>query len=80
LPKLWISQTPEHGVAAVLTREGHPVFPAGHPFAKCNVASVPGTAVTYTPASGFVGLDTVTFEEIDVDGGHRSFRVVLTVQ
>ena len=80
LPKLWISQPPQHGAAAVLTQDGHPGFPPGHPFAKCNVTSVPGVAVTYTPAAGFAGSDSVAFEESNVDGGRRSFRVALTVQ
>jgi dienelactone hydrolase len=80
LPKLWVSGAPEHGAALVLTQDGHPGFPPGHPLAKCNVASVPGVAVTYTPAPGFAGSDAVTFEETNVDGRHRLFRITLTVQ
>jgi dienelactone hydrolase len=80
LAKISVTQPPEHGSAAVLTQDGHPSFPLGHPFAKCNVLTVPGVSVTYTPEPGFVGSDTVTFDETNVDGGRRSFRVTLTVQ
>jgi hypothetical protein len=31
-------------------------------------------------ATGFMGSDAVTFEEINVDGARRSFRITLTVQ
>jgi hypothetical protein len=80
LAKLSVSQAPQHGTASVLTQAGHPSFPTGHPLAKCNVASVPGVAVTYTPAPGFTGADIVAFDETTVDGMHRAFRVALTVQ
>jgi hypothetical protein len=80
LPKLWISQAPEHGAAEVSNRDGHPGFPRGHPYASCNEASVPGVLVTYTPAPGFAGLDAMIFEETDVDGRHHVFRMALTVQ
>jgi hypothetical protein len=79
VPKLWVSQAPEHGTTSILSQDGHPAFPPGHPFAKCNVASVPGITVTYTPTPGFAGSDAVTFEETNLDGGHRSFRIALTV-
>ena len=79
LPKLWVSAGPGHGMAAVLARDGHPRFPSGHPLSGCNAAAVPGVAVTYTPAPGFSGADAMTFEETDVDGGHRIFRMALTV-
>ncbi len=80
LAKISVTQSPEHGSAAVLTQDGHPTFPPGHPFAKCNVLTVPGVSVTYTPEPGFMGSDTVTFDETNVDGGRRSFRITLTVQ
>jgi dienelactone hydrolase len=80
LPKVRVSEAPQHGSVAVLARDGHPAFPPGNPFAKRNVANVPGVAVTYTPAQGFSGSDTVTFEETTVDGGRRLFRVALAVQ
>jgi dienelactone hydrolase len=80
LSKLWVSQPPAHGTSAILTRDGHPRFPPGHPFAACNTVRVPGVAVTYTPAPGFSGSDTMTFEETDLDGGHHVFRMALTVQ
>lgn len=80
LPKLWVSEAPQQGTAAVLVQDGHPGFPPGNLFAKCNVASVPGVAVAYTPAPGFAGSDVVTFEETSVDGRRHSFRIALTVQ
>jgi dienelactone hydrolase len=80
LPKLWVSDLPQHGMASVLTQAGHPSFPPAHPFAKCNAVSVPGVAVIYTPVAGFVGSDAVTIEETTVDGVRRSFRIALTVQ
>jgi dienelactone hydrolase len=79
-PKLWVSGKPAHGIAEVVARDGHPSFPQGNPFAVCNAASVPGVAVTYTPAPGFTGSDTVVFEELTRDGRHRAFRIGLTVQ
>jgi len=80
LAKLRVSETPQHGTATVLTLDGHPDFPPGSSFANCNVASVPGVAVTYAPSPGFVGSDVVAFEETSVDGVRRLFRIILTVQ
>ena len=80
LPRLWISQHPAHGTTEVVTRDSHPVFPSGNPLEKCNAASVPGVAVTYTPRPGFAGADILTFEEKDLDGAHRSYRIALTVR
>ncbi len=79
LPKLWVSQAPEHGTAEVSNRDGHPGFPQGNPYASCNASLVPGVLVTYTSAPGFTGLDAMTFEETDVDGRHHVFRMALTV-
>jgi len=80
LAKVWVSQDPQHGATQVVTRDGHPSFPAGNPFAQCNAATVPGVAVTYTPSPGFTGSDTLVFEETDVGGRHRAFRIALTVR
>ena len=80
LAKIRVGEAPLHGTAAVLVQDGHPRFPPAHPLAKCNVALVSGIAVTYTPATGFTGSDTLTFEETPVDGGRRLLRIALTVQ
>ena len=80
LPNLAVSLPPEHGTTAVLTQSGHPSFPPGHPLANCDAGTVPGVAVTYTPAPGFVGADALTFKETTVDGVHRWFHVTLTVK
>ena len=80
LPKLWVSRLPEHGTASVFSHGGHPHFPSGSPYAVCNATLVPGVVVTYTPGSGYSGADAVEFQETDVDGRHRNFRVALTVR
>jgi dienelactone hydrolase len=80
LAKIRISEAPLHGMAAILVQDGHPRFPPAHPFAKCNVSTVAGVAVIYTPAPGFTGSDTLTFEETPVDGGSRLLRIALTIQ
>jgi dienelactone hydrolase len=80
LPQLSISQAPIHGAASLVFHDGHPRFPAGHPYAACNEAIVPGVSVAYTPEPGFTGSDAVTFEETNPNGSHRVFHMTLTVQ
>ena len=80
LPKLSVSQPPAHGVAAILPAEQRPRFPAGNPYAACNAVPVAGVAVTYTPTPGFTGQDAMVFEETDAEGGHRVYRMSLTVK
>jgi dienelactone hydrolase len=80
LPQVSISQAPMHGSASVVFHDGHPRFPAGHPYAACNDALVPGVSVAYTPERGFTGSDAMTFEETTENGSHRVFRMTLTIQ
>ena len=80
LPQISVSQAPMHGSASVVFHDGHPRFPAGHPYAACNNALVPGVSVAYTPEPGFTGSDAMTFEETTENGSHRVFRMTLTIQ
>jgi dienelactone hydrolase len=80
LPKLWITQRPAHGSAQVATRDGHPRFAAGNPYAKCNTASVKVAVVDYTPTSGFTGTDLLGFEEIGLDHRDQAFLIAITVK
>lgn len=79
LPSLAVTQAPAHGSSLVFRQLGHPHFGSG-PYAACNAVLVPGVVITYTPLPGFSGQDAMTFEETDVSGGHRVFRIALTVQ
>ena len=79
LSKVLIATPPAHGTVAVGPQEAHPVFPAGHPLAACNTVGVPATAITYTPAPGFSGTDSLTIDETDIDGRRKVTRIVLTV-
>jgi dienelactone hydrolase len=80
LPKLWITQSPVHGSARVATRDDHPRFAPGSPYAKCNASSVQVAVVDYTPANGFAGADVLGFEEIDLDHRDRVFLIAITVK
>ena len=79
IPKFAVTGPPRHGQSQVLNRSGQPHFAAG-PYAACNAVTVPGVVVTYTPAAGFSGTDSVTLDEIEVNGGHRAVQVTSTVQ
>lgn len=79
LVRVVVAAWPEHGSAVVGPREDHPAFPPGSPLALCNAAAVPGVGVTYTPAPGFTGTDSLTLEETALDGRRQVIRLTLTV-
>jgi dienelactone hydrolase len=79
VPKFAVTGPPRHGVTQVLNRSGQPHFAAG-PYAACNAVTVPGVVVTYTPAAGFSGTDSVTLDETGINGGRRAVQVTLTVR
>lgn len=80
LPAIAVPERPQHGTVQVTSRDERPSFPAASPFAACNAAPVPATGVTYTPAAGYAGPDTLTLDETDVDGRHHVIHLSLTVQ
>jgi dienelactone hydrolase len=80
VPKLWITRPPAHGTAQVATRDDHPRYAQGNPYARCNTVRVPVAVVTYTPATGFAGADSLGFEEIDLDHQDRAFQITITVK
>jgi dienelactone hydrolase len=80
LAKVWIGEAPQHGVTNVEPKSDFPKYPAASPFAACNRIKTPGIAVEYTPATGYAGPDSLTFEEIDAEHAHRIFRIALTVR
>jgi hypothetical protein len=78
--KLWVTQAPAHGVAAVAHVDDFPKSPPASPLATCNTVRLPGVALTYTPAPGFTGADTLTFEAIDADNRDKAFQMAITVK
>jgi dienelactone hydrolase len=75
-----IIQPPKYGTAVVTEGEAKPNFPQGSPFAVCNADKVPATEVDYTPARGFTGADSVSFEEVNVNNKHLAFSIDLIVK
>jgi hypothetical protein len=80
LPNLRLSQQPAHGSSTVVPRDGAAKFVANSPLSACNGVKVPGLAVTYTPQPGFTGIDALSLDEIDANGGHHAIQMALTVQ
>lgn len=80
LATLTITRPPGHGTARIQSARGHPRFAAASPLAACDATAVPGVAITYRPAAGYTGIDTMAFAETDIDGRHRAFRLALTVR
>lgn len=79
LPVVTVMDGPAHGSVSVAERREHPVFAASSPFAVCNAQDVPAVGVTYTPAAGFLGADTVTIDTRNPDGRRTRIRLDLTV-
>ena len=75
-----IAKAPEHGVAQVAQKLDFGRFAAGGPYAKCGAVKVPGMAVTYTPAKGFVSQDALTLEVINLDNQDRVVPFAITVK
>jgi dienelactone hydrolase len=80
IPKVWIAVAPQHGSTSVEPKSDFPKYPAASPFSACNSVKTPGIAVEYTPASGYVGPDSLVFEEIDTEHVHRVLRIALTIR
>jgi dienelactone hydrolase len=78
--RITIVEAPKRGVAEVHLRDEHPAYPANSAQAKCNAVAIPATVVIYTPEIGYSGPDAVTFDEIKIDGEHRTFHMDLQVQ
>ena len=79
LPKIEIAAAPSHGAAIVAPRDEHPAFSPDNPLAACNAAAVPAVGVTYTPAPGYAGVDTLIINETTLDGRHHVIRIELKV-
>ena len=79
LPTVVIAMRPAHGAASVERHDGQPNFPASSPYAVCNANTVPATGVTYTPANGYSGPDTLTLDETTPDGKRLVIRIDLSV-
>jgi len=79
LSRVTVAQAPAHGAATVGRHDEHPAFPTNGPYAGCNAGLVPSVGVTYTPAPGFSGGDTLTIEDVDVDGKRQVIRIDLKV-
>jgi hypothetical protein len=80
VPRVWVTQKPAHGAATVERRTDAVRFPPNHPYAVCNGTPTQGTAVVYTPTAGFMGADSVTFEEVNLDRRDRVFQIAITVK
>ncbi len=75
-----IAKAPAHGVAQVAQKLDFAHYAAAGPYAKCGAARVPGMAVTYTPAKGFVGQDALAIEIINLDNQDRVVPFAITVK
>jgi predicted aspartyl protease len=78
-PTVTFSKPPDHGAASMEVRDRHTEYPVGSPLEKCNAREIPMIVVKYTPASGFVGEDTIIVDEVYPDGRHKVRHVVVTV-
>jgi hypothetical protein len=80
VPTIWMVQAPQHGTARVLPRTDFAQFPAANPLSACNTKKVSGIAVDYTSTGGFVGTDTMVFEERNLENRERVFRFTILVK
>jgi len=75
-----VTRRPAHGVAAVAQIDDFVKPEAGSAFAACGTARVPGVALTYTPAPGFTGTDTLAVDSLEAGDQERSMQVNLVVK
>jgi len=71
IPAGWayeIVKQPAHGVAELKANGFFPTYAADNPRFKCNSTKINSYTLTYTPALGYKGPDTLVYLEIGPDG------------
>ena len=80
LASVQVTARPAHGVAVVAQSADFPNIATGSFYMRCKALRVPGVALTYTPSRGFLGVDTLTFDELEPGDQERTLRVDITVK
>lgn len=60
VPAIKVLSGPAHGTVNLSRGSGRPAYSAAEPRHKCNSRNVAKVFVNYTPASGYLGKDTVS--------------------
>jgi hypothetical protein len=77
---LRLIRKPEHGTVEFKSGRDAPHFPEGTPVTHCNGQMVPGQAVWYKSAEGYLGKDYFDVEFIGPRGADIINRYVVTVK
>ncbi len=80
LPLLRLVGAPAHGDIRLVPATGHPGFPPGSRLAACNAATVSGTAIMYTPGTGYAGPDSAVIGVASANGSSRTVTIPLLVR
>jgi len=63
-----ITKQPEHGNAEIVPQTFFPMYPKNNPRYRCNEHKIEGQMLTYKPAAGYKGPDSLTYVEISPSG------------
>lgn len=75
-----VAKEPTNGRLTVKDAVDHPSFSKPNPRSACNARRVPGRAITYRPADGFVGVDSFEYDRFLSGGTLIHVRVVVNVK
>lgn len=63
-----ITKQPEHGTAEIVPQTFFPMYTKDNPRFRCNEHKIDGQILTYTPAAGYKGPDSLTYIQIGPSG------------
>jgi dienelactone hydrolase len=78
-----VTQQPAHGVVETTSTDDYPHFPPNNPLSACNHTKAPMTVIRYTPSTGFVGADFLTFKveaEKSENGKGKLYKIAVAVK
>lgn len=75
-----ITQPPQHGRITIRNGRLFPNYPSSNSRNVCNTRRVPGVEAYYQPASGYIGLDSASFDTIFPNGTYRQFTSNIQVR